>query len=75
MIDNESWDLPFQALPGETHECTYSSKENHVNLTNYRLIICLPETFYVVSIFLSSFTVGMLMILDIYLISMTAMLL
>jgi len=47
ISDNESWDLPFQALPGETHECTYSSKENHVNLTNYRLIICLPETFYV----------------------------
>ena len=51
FLDNDAWDLPFLALPGERLEHSYNSKENHVILTNYRLIVCLPETFYIVSIF------------------------
>lgn len=51
--DNDAWDLPFLALPGERLEHSYNSKENHVILTNYRLIVCLPETFYIVSIIIT----------------------
>ena len=50
-IDDKNWDLPIQALPGETHERTYKSSENVAVLTNFRLIISLPETFYIVSIY------------------------
>ncbi|XP_065055480.1 myotubularin-related protein 3-like isoform X2 [Rhopilema esculentum] len=45
VSDDENWYLPFNPLPGEIHERTYSSKENFIVLTNYRLIICLSDTF------------------------------
>lgn len=49
-LGENQWELPFPSIAGERLEHTCLAQENYVVLTNFRLIVCLPDTFYNVSV-------------------------